>query len=72
MGKLNSSSAGELRENINIPRVLDSYIFHVKQKSKKFPDDEMSKFPNYETNMGKQRPFPGSTLPYRFRVDEMG
>ena len=34
-----------------------------------FPNDGMSEFPYSKTRMGKHRQFPGSTLPYKFRVN---
>ena len=38
MGKVYSDSTGKVWENRNIPKLKVSYIFHVKQKSIKFPN----------------------------------
>ena len=41
----------------------------MKQKPIQFPNHGMSEFAYYGTSMGKRRQFPGSTIPYRFRVN---
>ena len=41
----------------------------MKQKPVQFPNHGMSEFPYYGTSMGKHRQFPGSALPYMFRVN---
>ena len=47
---------------------MDSKIFHMKQKSIRFPDHGMNKFPYYGISTGKHRQLPGSALLNRFRV----
>ena len=59
-----------LREKYEKTKAFQSYIFHLNQKPIQFPTSGQSEFPYYGASMGKHRQFPGSTLFYRFRVNE--
>ena len=53
MGKMNFHNKEKVLENTKIPTKLKvSYIFHIKQKSIKFPNHGMSGVPYFKANVG--------------------